>query len=40
MFRSARAVIALSLIGGVSLAVIVGWVTGFSASIASTVVGV
>lgn len=37
MFKSARAIIALGLIGGVSLAVIVGWVTGFFASIASTV---
>lgn len=39
MFRSARAIIALGLIGGVSLAVIVGWVTGFFASIADTVAG-
>ncbi|MFJ5724742.1 hypothetical protein [Streptomyces sp. NPDC093149] len=39
MFKSARAIIALGLIGGVSLAVIVGWVTGFLASIASTVAG-
>lgn len=39
MFKSARAIIALGLIGGVSLAVIVGWVTGFFTSIASTVAG-
>ncbi|WP_327357867.1 hypothetical protein [Streptomyces sp. NBC_01304] len=39
MFKSARAVIARGLIGGVCLAVIVGWVTGFFTSIASTVAG-
>ncbi|ELP65794.1 hypothetical protein STRTUCAR8_01473 [Streptomyces turgidiscabies Car8] len=39
MFNSARAIIALGLIGGVSLAVIGGCVTGFFASIASTVAG-
>ncbi|MFI8091533.1 hypothetical protein ACIF9R_24970 [Streptomyces sp. NPDC086080] len=39
MFKSARLIIALSLIGGVSLAVIIGWVTGFFVSIADTVAG-
>lgn len=39
MFKSARLIIALSLIGGVSLAVIIGWVTGFFGSIADTVAG-
>ncbi|MEV7953010.1 hypothetical protein [Streptomyces sp. NPDC088141] len=39
MFKSARALIALGLIGGVSLAVIVGRVTGFFGSVASTVAG-
>ncbi|WP_338675889.1 hypothetical protein V1460_25190 [Streptomyces sp. SCSIO 30461] len=39
VFKSARAIIALSLIGGVSLAVVVGWVTGFLASITSAVAG-
>ena len=39
MFKSARLIIALGLIGGVSLAAIIGWVTGFFASIASTVAG-
>ncbi|MFJ4622171.1 hypothetical protein [Streptomyces sp. NPDC088812] len=39
MFKSARAIIALGLIGGVGLAVIVGWVTGFFVSIATTVSG-
>ena len=39
MFKSARAITALGLIGGVSLAVIVGWVTSFFASITSTVAG-
>ncbi|MGW3197171.1 hypothetical protein ACWDBD_21785 [Streptomyces sp. NPDC001118] len=37
MFKNAR--IALSLIGGVSLAAIIGWGTGFFASIATTVSG-
>ncbi|MFC8125542.1 hypothetical protein [Streptomyces sp. NPDC057302] len=35
MLKSARAIIVLGLIGGVSLAVIIGWGTGFFASIAS-----
>ncbi|MFJ1733161.1 hypothetical protein [Streptomyces sp. NPDC088254] len=39
MFKSARVIIALGLIGGVSLAVIVGWVTGFFALVATTVSG-
>lgn len=39
MFKSARLIIALSLIGGVSLAAIIGWVTGFFGSIADTVAG-
>ncbi|MFE0133271.1 hypothetical protein ACFWY6_17130 [Streptomyces sp. NPDC059037] len=36
MFKSTRLIIALSLIGGVSLAAIIGWVTGFFGSIADT----
>ncbi|MGW0881385.1 hypothetical protein [Streptomyces sp. NPDC002671] len=39
MFKSARLIVALILIGGVSLAVIVGWVAGFFGSIADTVAG-
>ncbi|MDL5199566.1 hypothetical protein [Streptomyces sp. ALI-76-A] len=39
MFKRTRLVIALSLIGGVSLAAIIGWVTGFFSSIADTVGG-
>ncbi|MFF8914194.1 hypothetical protein ACF08M_12920 [Streptomyces sp. NPDC015032] len=39
VFKSARAVIALSLVGGVGLAAVVGWATGFFASAAGTVAG-
>ncbi|MFF4409497.1 hypothetical protein [Streptomyces sp. NPDC001404] len=39
MFKSARIVIALSLVGGVSLAAVIEWVTGFFASIAIIVSG-
>ncbi|NUQ96218.1 MAG: hypothetical protein HOY79_06510 [Streptomyces sp.] len=39
MFKSARLIIVLSLIGGVGLVVIIGWVTGFFGSIADTVAG-
>ncbi|MCT9105274.1 hypothetical protein [Streptomyces mirabilis] len=39
MFKSARLIIALGLIGGVSLAAIMGWVTGFFGAIADTVAG-
>ncbi|WP_433855095.1 hypothetical protein [Streptomyces kronopolitis] len=37
MFKSARLIVALGLIGGVSLAAIIGWVTGFFGAIADTV---
>ncbi|MFF8902615.1 hypothetical protein ACF082_34675 [Streptomyces lydicus] len=39
MFKSARLIIALSLIGGISLAAVIGWVTGFFGSSASIVGG-
>ncbi|MDQ1031405.1 hypothetical protein QF035_008987 [Streptomyces umbrinus] len=39
MFKSARVIIALRLIGGASLAAIIGRVTGFFGSIAGTVAG-
>lgn len=39
MFKSAHAIISLMLLGGVSLAVVVGWVTGFFGWITSTVAG-
>ena len=29
MFRTARTVVGLSVFGGISIAVVVGWVTGF-----------
>ncbi|MER6367195.1 hypothetical protein ABT255_02245 [Streptomyces mirabilis] len=39
MFKSARLIIARSLIGGVSLAAIIGWGTGLFGVIADTVSG-
>ncbi|MEU3051597.1 hypothetical protein ABZ705_34865 [Streptomyces sp. NPDC006984] len=40
MLKSARVIIAFGLISGVSLAAVIGWVTGFFGSIADTGAGV
>lgn len=39
MFRSARAIVGLCLIGGVSLATVIGWATGFFGQVAAFVSG-
>lgn len=39
MFKSTRAIVGLCLVGGVSLATVIGWVTGFFSQVAAFVGG-
>jgi hypothetical protein len=39
MFKSARAIVGLCLVGGVSLATVIGWATGFFGQVAAFVGG-